>query len=285
LNTLKKIIGKILDFFIFSNLLIAMASFLFTLQTALIFKYSASATSFFAITNFISTFILYNLQRIYQSTKPHSDSRLFWYDRYKKSLFTIMLVFLSLYVSIFQHNYLVYKEGLLLYIPIVVLSLFYFLPPFVFRKAPLVKILIIAFVWVYSSIFIPLTYSDHVFVLFSNLHKNELAYLLAQFCFIAAICIPFDIRDIESDRQYSVKTLPVHFGLSKAKTIGMVLLILFMALAQDTTQAMAYFVTGGSGILLTYFSSQHKHRYYFSVLVDGLIILQFVIFTFLFTNQ
>ena len=97
--------------------------------------------------------------------------------------------------------------------------------------------------------------------------------------------MPFDIRDVENDQQNSIKTLPVHLGISKSKTIGIILFLTYMVFAQDIKQAIVYFITGTLGIILLLYSSQHKHRYYFSVLVDGLIILQFVLFTFLFTGQ
>lgn len=281
----KDISARLIDFFVFSNLLISIAAFLFTLQTALNFHYSGPSAAFFAFTNFISTFTLYNLQRVYQSTKPNTHNRLIWYERNRRVLFTLILVFASLYFIVFKANYAVFTEGLLFYIPAAILSLFYFLPPFAFRRLPIFKIFFIALVWVVSSIYIPLLYNDSSFSLSENLHKNEITYLLAQFCFIAAICVPFDIRDIENDRQNSIKTLPVHFGLSTSKTIGIVLLLLYMVLAQNVQQAIVYFVTGTLGIILMIYSTQHKHRYYFSVLVDGLILVQFILFAVLFNGQ
>lgn len=282
MEKVKKIPGQFVDFFIYSNLLISMATFLFTLQTAFVFNYSAPSAVFFAITNFLSTFTLYNLQRIYQSTKPHSNPRLFWYEKHKKILFTMILVFASLYAMVFKTNYLVYKEGLLFCVPAGILSLFYFLPPFTLRRLPVFKIFLIAFVWVFTSTLIPLLYNDSTFIMFKNVKKDEIAYMIAQFFFIAALCVPFDIRDVENDRQNSINTLPVHFGLSRAKTIGIILFLIYMVLAQDTKQAITYFITGTLGIVLLLYASQHQHRYYFSVLVDGLIILQFMLFTILF---
>lgn len=281
----KDISARIVDFFIFSNLLIAIAAFLFTLQTALNFHYSGPSAAFFAFTNFVSTFTLYNLQRVYQSTKPNTHNRLIWYERNRRLLFTLILIFASLYFIVFKVNYNIFMEGLLFYIPAAVLSLFYFLPPFALRRLPIFKIFFIALVWVITSIYIPLMYNDSSFSFTANLNKNEIAYLIAQFCFIAALCIPFDIRDYENDRQNLIRTLPVHFGLSTSKTIGIVLLLVYMVMAQNVQQAIVYFVTGTLGIVLTIYSSQHKHRYYFSVLVDGLIIVQFILFTFLFSGQ
>ena len=271
----KHISTVIVDFFVYSNLLISIAAFLFTVQTALHFRYSGAASAFFAITNFVSTFTLYNLQRIYQSTQLVNDQRLQWYRNNRRLLFTCILVFMSLYYLVFKANYIVFWDGLLLYIPAAVLSLIYFLPPFTLRRLPFFKIFFIGFVWAASGIIIPLMYEEYRFS-YEHLGKEELAYMAAQLLFIAAICIPFDIRDIESDRKHTIKTLAVTHGLSKTKTIGIILLLIYMSLAQNSIQLFIYVLTGVPGIILILYSATHRHRYYYSVLVDGLIICQFV---------
>lgn len=284
MQRLKKIPGQFLDFITYSNLLIAAASFLFTIQTAITFNYSANAAAFFAATNFLSTFSLYNLQRIYQSTKSNANPRLAWHQNNKRLLFTLMFVLASLYYLIFKVNYQAFKMGLLCYIPAAIFSVFYFLPPFTLRRMPFFKIFFISMVWVVTSILIPMFYDGTVFSGFKHFEFKEYAYLLSQFCFIAAICIPFDIRDIRSDKKHQVKTIPVSFGLGFAKNTGLLLLLIYMVLAQNTPQLIANFITGVLGMVLMYYSTEHKHRFYFSVLVDGLILLQFALYLFLFAG-
>lgn len=285
MQQLKKILTQLIEFITYSNLLIALASFLFTIQTAIAFNYSANAAAFFAATNFLSTFSLYNLQRIYQSTKSNVSARLLWYKNNTRLLFTLILVFASLYYLIFKVNYQAFTIGLLCYIPAAAISVFYFLPPFNLRRLPYFKIFYIALVWMATSILIPLFYDGTVFSGFKHFQLKEYAYLFSQFCFMAAICIPFDIRDISSDKKQQVKTLPVSFGLGFAKNTGFLLLLAYMALAQNTPQLIANFITGVLGMVLLYYSTEHKHRFYFSVLVDGLIVLQFALYLFLFASN
>lgn len=284
MERLKKILVQLLDFFVYSNLLISIASFLFTLQTAVVFNYSANAAVFFAVTNLIATFSLYNLQRIYQSTKPHNSSKLNWYAKNKRLLFTLIFVFVSLYYLILKVNIAAFKTGILLYLPAAIFSLFYFLPPFKFKRFPYFKIAFISLIWVFTSVAIPLMYSNTVFSFIGNFHKNELIYLTVQFCFIAAICIPFDIRDLSVDKKLEIKTLPVHLGIGKAKTIGLILILLYISLIQNQQQMVINFIIGILSIVLIYFSAENKHRFYFSVLVDGLIVLQFILYLLLFAR-
>ena len=276
MKTLKHIVTAVTDFFIYANLLISIAAFAFTLQTALHFNYSYGAAAFFSLTNFVSTFVLYNLQRLYQSTKTNASERLNWYKNKRRLLFTFMFVFIALYYLVFKVNFSVYSNGILLYIPVGILSLFYFLPPFALRRLPFFKIFLIGLVWVCSSVIIPLLYKDLAFS-YTHFSWNEYAYILAQFLFISAICIPFDIRDAENDKQLGIKTLVVTQGLSQAKSIGVVLLLAYMSLAQNSIQLLVYMLTGLPALALMLYSATHRHRYYYAVLVDGLIILQFVL--------
>lgn len=276
MKALKNILTLAADFFIYSNLLISIAAFAFTLQTALHFDYSYNAAAFFSLTNFVSTFILYNLQRLYQSTKTHASERLNWYNRHRRLLFTLMLILLTLYYRVFTLNYQAFSAGLLIYLPVAAISVFYFLPPFALRRLPFFKIFIIALVWICSGVVIPLFYQELVF-LPGHYTWESSTYILAQFLFIAAICIPFDIRDAENDKQLGIQTLVVTQGLSKAKRIGVLLLLAYMSLAQNSTQLLIYFLTGFPAIVLMLYSATHRHRYYYSVLVDGLIVWQFVL--------
>ncbi|MGE0569344.1 MAG: UbiA family prenyltransferase [Bacteroidia bacterium] len=278
-----RFLQKIVDFFVYSNIFIALAAFVFTLQTAIEFNHSALAAGFFAFTNFIATFSLYNIQRVYQSSVFSGTEKLSWYVKNKRLLFTLILVFCSLYLLVFIQQAQYFITGLLLYIPVIALSLFYFVPPFSLRQKPYFKIFIIGLVWVYTSCFIPLLYEGIDLTGVAVFSLSEWMYIIAQFLFISAICIPFDIRDINTDDQLGIKTLPVQLGVDLAKKIGMGMLVGYILLSQNIYQGIVFAITGGLGIALIYYSQDKKHRYYFSILVDGLIILQFMLYVYLFS--
>ncbi len=50
------------------------------------------------------------------------------------------------------------------------------------------------------------------------------------FLFVAAITVPFDIRDLFQDRTYELKTIPVMLGERKAYFICLLLLIIYLVL-------------------------------------------------------
>jgi len=278
MQQLKYFLYNLIDAITYSNFYIAFAAFLLTLQTAFIFNYALQSALFFGFTNFTATFCMYNAQRLMQVDMLPNVAITKWYKRNKKWILTFVLVFISLHISIFKSFYGSFIEGLLLYIPSVLLSCLYFLPPFPLRKFPVLKIFIIGLVWSYTCVVIPLVYHNGLYTLSSIFQKTELRYALSQFFFISAICVPFDIRDSIHDKEYGIKTLPVQFGIKTSMTIACCLLLCYLLLATNEIQLMSFGFISIAGSILILNSTPTKHRYYFSVLVDGLIILQYFLF-------
>ena len=106
---------------------------------------------------------------------------------------------------------------------------------------------------------------------------------LERACFIFAITIPFDIRDIAQDQKAAVSTLPGALGILRAKRIALFSLVLMMIFVSGNYWLGQY----SSGILFAlllsalssaYFiwkASPDKHDYYFTGLLDGTMIIQF----------
>ena len=85
------------------------------------------------------------------------------------------------------------------------------------RKVPYLKSLIIAFLWVWILVYLPLTISE-----FSGLALYIL--LLENFMFILALTIMYDIYDIEEDEHYGIQTF-VNYKHSKHAVRNVILLL------------------------------------------------------------
>ena len=277
MNFIRQIVKNSLDFIAYSNLFLAFAVFCSTLQGGVIFNYASKSFTHFAIVNFMAAFFLYNLQRIYQSSYPTGESRLLWYRKNKKWIFTLGILFALLFSKEVWHVFVTYKQGILIYCMCAIFSILYFLPPFNLRKIPYIKQFCIAFVWVVVCCFIPLMYEAKNFMGLFYFQKDHSLYLISQFCFIAAMCVPFDIRDVEKDKQESTITFPVLLGINKSKIIAIVLLTIYFSLTFFMESVSLVSVRGivflAAGTVI-YFSSPNRHRYYFVYLTDGVIILQ-----------
>lgn len=100
--------------------------------------------------------------------------------------------------------------------------------------------------------------------------------------FFFSIAIGFDIRDLPIDTYSQVNTLPGWLGIPKTKVLAGISLIAMMFLAGFNFWLGAYspgtlLAIGISAILimtLVYFSDRVKHDYYFSGLLDGMLIVE-----------
>ena len=262
---------KILDFIVYSNLFIALCVAFATLQTALVFSNNSERIYSFILPNFIATFVLYNLQRLYYAAKQPNNAKYNWYNKNRRLIFTLIILAMFCSFNYLWDFFIENIDCLVAYSILTLLSLFYFLPPIQLRKYGLLKPFIISSVFICTTNLLPLLY---------NLNMAVWLYAFGQFCFITALCILFDIRDVEHDKKSNFITLPIKFGLTKAKYISIFLLLVYLASAICSLQA-PYFttaiITASVAVLLTVIAKPSRHNYFYVFLVDGCIIFQFIL--------
>lgn len=263
---------------------LAIVVFASTLQTGFLFPDVTSSSIAFAIVNFIAAFFLYNLQRIYQSAKPTVDARLLWYRKNKKWIFTIAFLLVLMFSQTILQIIYNYYEGILIYVFCGILSLFYFLPPVQFRKVRFIKQFAIAFIWITVCSVIPFMYTESLFTGIHGISTDKYLYALSQFCFISALCIPFDIRDLSKDKKEKTLSLPVEVGVKNSKIIAVLLIVIYFHLAffiEAKSLLMIRAFIGLLSVIIIYYSNEKRHRYYFIFLTDGVILLQSLLLYFL----
>ena len=151
------------------------------------------------------------------------------------------------------------------------------------RELPHAKLLLVAAVWSIATVLLPVLWTD------ARLQASTLAALvLERFFFIAALSVPFDIRDAELD-QRSQQTLPQVFGLAGARNAGLLFiavsgvfsLFLWMDGSYSTPIARAIALSQLLALTAVHFSiTKDANGYharpepYYSGLLDGLIVLQ-----------
>lgn len=127
-------------------------------------------------------------------------------------------------------------------------------------------------------------FHDNVFSGIKLFGKDEWMYISSQFCFISALCIPFDIRDYEKDNKENTLSMPVTLGIktSKVIAIGLILVYLLLSFFIDTKNLVIIrSVISVISVLVILKSTSKRHRYYFIYLTDGIIILQTLLLYFL----
>ena len=151
------------------------------------------------------------------------------------------------------------------------------------RELPYAKLLLIAAVWSFATVLLPVLWTDARLTVASST-----ALMLERFFFIAALSIPFDMRDAELDHPYQ-KTLPQVLGLLGARNAasvavivsGLFSLFLWMDGLYTNAQVLALAVSQLAALAAVFRSVtvdasgvKVRREPYYSGLLDGLIVLQ-----------
>ncbi len=174
-------------------------------------------------------------------------------------------------------------EVLISLIPAAVLTIFYSVPVFKFsdrlyrlREIPFIKIFLIAFVWSVVTIILPVIESGY------NGSLANLSFVLAErYVFIFAITIPFDIRDMEQDKRYNLKTIPIVYGVNKSYKISNAALVIFILIClihyisnDELFILLAMIVSGISTLAILNSKTLRTHFYYHYGWLDGTMLAQ-----------
>lgn len=146
------------------------------------------------------------------------------------------------------------------------------------RDLPFLKLFAIAIVWVWMTCYLPGVGHDIETVFYWGL-------LSEKFLFILGITLPFDVRDKEVDSVNQVKTIPILIGEKKSIWLSVVFLILAISIVVILfclgfyTQYMLFALVLSYliSIIIVHFTGIHLHDYFFTGLIDGTLIVQFIL--------
>lgn len=278
---------KIINFFVFANIWVALNTVFFTATTMIVFSLEMNYP--LLLFSFFSVLLAYNFQRLVKfSNLSLYSERIQWLATRKKLIF--FLVVIGLIGAIISILMLPIWVWYLLIIP-AILSFFYVLPDFQgfrrklnrfsLRNIPFIKIYLIAFSWMVISVFIPLFTAS----LLEEINLLIVVLILAEkFIFIIAITIPFDIRDIKIDEKEK-KTIPQLLGISRSKWLAVFLLLISSTLILIiykfgiyNLQILFSLLISNiiAGIVISKINETKKELFYSGV-IEGLFFIQFVL--------
>jgi 4-hydroxybenzoate polyprenyltransferase len=284
---MKKTFLSILDLLLFSNVFMALCA---VAQALVTFKLIGSKPYYPLLALlFSSTLFIYNICLFLTKPSDPSQSPLLpkrWFFAHSRLMTTLTLV--SLMVLMFMFLLLSFKSEALLGV-LGVLSIGYSLPIFSkgnqrfgLRNIPGIKSALIALVWTMSCVLLPMFEAEAHHGITIPL-PDALIIISKRFLFIAALTIPFDIRDLFQDGPSGLKTIPVIFGKEGAYLFCQVLLagyIVLLFLFRSNGFNHDFFALGLTTFLtgwLIFRSKWEKNEYYYFFYMDGVLILQYVI--------
>jgi 4-hydroxybenzoate polyprenyltransferase len=276
------VLKKLIDLILYSNLWIAICATSMCWQTQLLLSGKISWAPLPAFV-FCATLLLYALHRLVGLSRAagfKEKGRYFIIEHFRLhiGLYAALAGLAALWFA-WQLSWRVWWWML----PGMLLSAAYVLPVFGkgkrLRDVHYIKIFMIAVAWSWLTVVVPAVDME----LFRNV---PMAFLfLERVSFIFAITLPFDIRDLEIDRANGVKTLPAILGITKSKRLAWLLLAVSGAFGWLAFHLNAYSTGSFIGLAVSLLISAlvigkthaDRHDYFFTGLVDGLMVVQFLL--------
>lgn len=267
---------RFIDFVLFGNIYVALGA-VCLIQSSVIQLQFIDHLFTFSLLVFFATLFVYNFQRIfYKSPSENSQSsiRRKWILKNKIAIKTLTLVGIAgVSISFFFNDH----KLLFFLFPLLILSLIYFLPFIKLRKNPWLKLLTLAVVWTMVTAVVPILLM-HI----EPFTLKDLLHILVRFCFMMAICIPFDIRDLEIDKADSVSTLPLLLSENIARWLafGFMLLYIFLIIPEyllgmiNVKVFLALLLSAIINAIVVLMSNSKRSEYFYVAGIDGTMILQ-----------
>ncbi|EHQ26701.1 hypothetical protein Mucpa_2586 [Mucilaginibacter paludis DSM 18603] len=238
---------------------------------------------------FTSTLCLYNFSIFLSKPRdPQKSSfrRIRWFFKNNRLMVAFTLLSVAALLPLFL---MLSVKSRLLLIVLSVLSVGYSLPifssgtqKFGLRNIPGLKSLLITLVWTLSCVLLPIFEAESHHLAFVS-YTDAVILIAKRFLFIFALTIPFDIRDLFQDSKLGLKTIPVVFGERKAYLFCQLLLVGYVVLLfvfRSNGFNRDFFALGLTSLLmgwLIFKSEWEKNEYYYFFLMDGVLILQYLI--------
>jgi 4-hydroxybenzoate polyprenyltransferase len=137
------------------------------------------------------------------------------------------------------------------------------------RSIPFIKSAWVAFVWSIVTAWIPLGYS---------LERHHLLHLAERFLFMAAICIIYNLRDLKTDKDSGLVTMPMKIGVRGSINLAVTMLLIdfVIVLIREHSGAMQYAlllsIIYTAAVVL--FAREDGKWNYYTFGIDGCMIVQ-----------
>lgn len=225
---------------------------------------------------FFATLFIYNFQRLfYKNTSNYEGGsiRRSWISKNQHVIKVQTAIgFAGTCITFLYCDY-----KLIFYLsPLLLLSIVYFIPFVKLRKHPLLKLFTLALVWTMVTATTPLLLANESIIASNLLHIAE------RFLFMVAICIPFDIRDLQIDKKENVQTLPHIIGEIKAKNMALICILFsgillgleYMSGVIPTKTLTALLLSTIISALLIVTTHSKRSEYFYVAGIDGTMLIQ-----------
>lgn len=249
-------LSDVFDELLSKNFLITVGAVALLLQS---FSFCNYSNINYLISLMIGVFVFYNF-------------KLFFHNLVRSVITILILTFVTLQSHLTVLSYLV--------------QFFCFLTTFFYhssifknnlRSVPYLKLFLIGSIWVLLTSFIPLA-EKKLFVI----DKLDFLFMLERFVFLTAMALLFDVRDIDSDTQKKLKTIPNKLGIFYTKILVVNLLVFWIILSLNVYSGYNKFIvifTFMVGTIFVLLIDKKWKRTTYNLIFDGLILIHSTLMT------
>ncbi|MEX6626132.1 UbiA prenyltransferase family protein [Tenacibaculum salmonis] len=264
------LLKKLFNFYINSSFHVALAVYCFVRITELYFNLAYNESLDFFL--FYGTITGYNFVKYAGVAKLHHRS-LTTHLKIIQLFSLVCFLLMCFYATKLKVN------TLLFFVPFGLLTFLYAIPFLSgfqknLRSISYLKIVIVALVWMGSTVFLPLFDADIIFL------NNIYLIALQRFLLVVVLILPFDIRDVQYDA-VSLQTIPKEIGIKQTKKLGYILLSVCL-LIEFIITPNAYFkniflIIFSLILMLLMRSSEKQFKYYSSFIVEAVPIIWWIL--------
>jgi 4-hydroxybenzoate polyprenyltransferase len=275
-------------FFIYTNIFLAFCVTSLVVETYIIL-FGKIVDAQYPLFLFCSTLTLYCFHRLYRfnsrAGKEKLADRHAWTQQHR-SLFLAVLAFAVTGV-LYSLFFFVSFRTVLYLLPVGLISFGYTVPCLPSRKGlirlrdiPGIKIFLIALVLGLTTVMLPALAYERM----DDLYKPSLLFVFfRRMLFIFAITIPFDIRDMEYDAANGTRTIPVVFGIKRAKMLALIALVLMVVLevvqyilfpSVNLFYFLALAVSALISAIVILLTQHERKEGFYSFFTEGMMLLQ-----------
>lgn len=263
-------IQKYFPLFLYSNIFIGLGAVALTMASLIDFEHSIINPPLLILI-FSSTVLVYSFHSIAEINSCGESNRELWLKANTQLLYSIIVISATtIFFCLFFLNTLTVFSLILLGILSYLYSKSIALGTFRIRlKENLyIKILVIAFVWAFSTVLIP-----YIEINGPDNLGSLLPSIVKRFLLIVALAIPFDIRDVNKDSRTHRETIATQLGTYNAKAIAFGALTCFalICLLFESSNLELFIIVPASIFLIG--SSNSKGDYFYNFFGDGLLIV------------
>jgi 4-hydroxybenzoate polyprenyltransferase len=267
---------RLTDFFLFGSVFISICAVALCIETNVLLHLRLNYISFYFFV-FGATLVQYNLHYLFKTTAVVNSQRLAW-SLINKGVHKILisfgaaLIIYSLFSFRFHHLIILLIFG--------AISILYSFPwlPFTNKKKikdyGFLKIVTLSLLWTLVTVWFPVVEVDVSGLSFQLI-------FLRRFIFIFILCLLFDIRDTEIDRNENIATLSVMFGVKNCYVLCYFLLAVFAGLSviqfiysHDAMQLIAMLISALASFIVIQISKKNNSDVVYLACIDGMMLLQ-----------